>query len=275
MHSFWRSLVMMCHSDASGLNVFTSRMASKKEKGGGLALWLRLAEGVGLDVEEVRSFRGVLPGVRMACDHYVELVHAMSLLEAVALSLTELFAADLMSKRVAVWEEHDPWVNQKALAYFRTRVSRASLDCKEALEFVLSHATTYDLQERCVKALIAKTQILWHILDCLSFAYIDQGLEAQDQHLMTPESKPRLAPKVRLRLDQKTHRLLLLFPERGILLNPTAAEIIKRCKGKVTVTTMVDHLMQTYDGQPREVIETETLNLLQQFHTRGLIRVET
>ena len=155
----------------------------KQEGEGGRALWLRLAEGVGLDVEEVRSFRGVLPGVRMACDHYVELVHAMSLLEAVALSLTELFAADLMSKRIAVWEEHYPWVDQKALAYFRARVSRASLDCKEALEFVLSHATTYDLQERCVKALIVKTQILWHILDCLSFAYIDQGLEAQDQIL--------------------------------------------------------------------------------------------
>ena len=152
----------------------------KQEGEGGLALWLRLAEGVGLDVEQVKSFRGVLPGVRMVCDHYVELVHAMSLLEAVALSLTELFAADLMSKRIAVWEEHYPWVDQNALAYFRTRVSRASLDCKEALEFVLTHATTYDLQERCVKALIAKTQILWHILDCLSLAYIDHGMEAQD-----------------------------------------------------------------------------------------------
>ena len=91
---------------------------------------------------------------------------------------------------------------------------------------------------------------------------------------MTPESKPRLAPKVRLRFDQKTHRFLLLFPERGILLNPTAAEIIKRCTGKETVTTIIGHLMQTYDGSSRQVIETESLHLLQQFHTSGLIRVE-
>ena len=35
---------------------------------GGLELWLRLAEGVGLDREEVRSCRSVLPGVRFACD---------------------------------------------------------------------------------------------------------------------------------------------------------------------------------------------------------------
>lgn len=66
----------------------------------------------------------------------------------------------------------------------------------------------------------------------------------------------------------------MLFPERGILLNPVAGEIIKRCDGKSTVTTIVDHLMQTYDGQPRQIIETETLNLLDQFYARGLIRVE-
>ena len=155
----------------------------KQEGEGGLNLWLRLAEGVGLNVEEVKSCQGVLSGVRMACDHYVELVREMSLLEAVALSLTELFAPDLLSKRIAVWEEHYPWVDQKSLMYFRTRISRASLDCKEALAFVLTHATTYDLQERCVKALIAKTQILWHLLDCLSLAYIHQELPARGYSL--------------------------------------------------------------------------------------------
>jgi pyrroloquinoline-quinone synthase len=35
---------------------------------GGLALWLRLAEAVGLDREQVASCRRVLPGVRFACD---------------------------------------------------------------------------------------------------------------------------------------------------------------------------------------------------------------
>ncbi len=65
---------------------------------GGLALWLRLAEGVGLDLEEVASFRSVLPGVRFACDAYVQLVQRVSLVEAVASSLTESFAPDLMSR---------------------------------------------------------------------------------------------------------------------------------------------------------------------------------
>src|SRR5215475_9911949 len=46
----------------------------EREGEGGLELWLRLADGVGLDREEVRGCRGVLAGVRFACDAYVELV---------------------------------------------------------------------------------------------------------------------------------------------------------------------------------------------------------
>ncbi len=142
---------------------------------GGLALWLRLAEGVGLDREEVASCRSVLPGVRFACDAYVELVRSRSLVEAVASSLTEFFAPDLMSKRILAWEKHYPWVSPEMLAYFRGRVSRARRDSEEAIEIVVRHATTYELQERCVAALIRKTEILWQLLDCVYAAYIEPG----------------------------------------------------------------------------------------------------
>ena len=138
---------------------------------GGLALWLRLAEGVGLDPAEVADLRGVLPGVRFACDGYVQLVRDSSLLEAVASSLTEFFAPDLMSRRIAAWEAHYPWVRPDVLAYFRTRVSRARADSAEAIAYVLEHARTRADQERCVRALIKKTEILWHLLDCVAQAY--------------------------------------------------------------------------------------------------------
>ena len=137
---------------------------------GGLELWLRLAEGVGLDREEVASFAKVLPGVRFACDSYVRLVERVSLVEAVASSLTESFAPDLMSRRIAAWEQHYPWVRADVLEYFRTRVTRARRDGEQAMEFVCRNATTYQMQERCVAALVAKTEILWHILDCLQNA---------------------------------------------------------------------------------------------------------
>ena len=142
---------------------------------GGLAQWLRLAEGVGLDRDEVASCRSVLPGVRFACDAYVEVVRSRSLVEAVASSLTEFFAPDLMSKRILAWEKHYAWVSPEMLAYFRGRVPRARRDSAEAIEFVLQHATGYAMQERCVAALIRKTEILWQLLDCVYAAYIEPG----------------------------------------------------------------------------------------------------
>ena len=141
-----------------------------KDGEGGLAEWLLLARAVGLDEGEVRSLRRVLPAVRYACDSYVELVRERSLVEAVASSLTEHFAPDIMRARVAAWEQHYPWVDQAALAYFRSRVPRATRDAEEALAFVVEHATTPMLQEACVRALIDKCHILWSMLDAVAEA---------------------------------------------------------------------------------------------------------
>jgi pyrroloquinoline-quinone synthase len=146
-----------------------------REGEGGLELWLRLADGVGLDREEVKRCAGVLPGVRFACDAYVELVRERSLVEAVASSLTEFFAPDLLAQRVAAWEKHYPWVKAETLEYFRSRVPRARRDSEEAIDFVVANAHSYEMQERCVAALVKKTEILWHLLDCVQAAAIDQG----------------------------------------------------------------------------------------------------
>jgi pyrroloquinoline-quinone synthase len=137
---------------------------------GGLVLWQRLGAAVGIETDELTSLRHVLPGVRFACDAYVSFVREASLVEAVASSLTELFAPDLMSRRIAAWEEHYPWVGQEALSYFRSRVTRARRDGQEGLAFVVEHASTRQLQQRCVAALIKKTEILWHLLDCVEMA---------------------------------------------------------------------------------------------------------
>jgi pyrroloquinoline-quinone synthase len=142
---------------------------------GGLALWLRLAEAVGLDREEVASCRAVLPGVRFACDSYVTLCRESPLVVAVASSLTEMFAPDLMSARIAAWETHYPWVGQEALAYFRGRVPRARRDGEEGLAYVVANATSRALQEACVAALVRKTEILWHLVDCVYVATVGAG----------------------------------------------------------------------------------------------------
>jgi pyrroloquinoline-quinone synthase len=138
---------------------------------GGIEQWLTLAEGVGLDRDEVAGLTRVLAPVRFACDAYVQLVRERSLVEAVASSLTELFAPDIMSVRLAAWQVHYPWIDPGVQEYFRTRVTRARIDSTEAIEFVLAHATTRELRERCIGAFVTKCDILWALLDAVAAAY--------------------------------------------------------------------------------------------------------
>ena len=137
---------------------------------GGLVRWQRLGEAVGLERAQLVAGHGVLPGVRFACDAYVHFVRDASLVEAVASSLTEFFAPDLMVKRIAAWETHYPWVERTGLDYFRSRVTQGRRDSEQAIAFVLEHARTAELQQRCVAALVRKTEILWHLLDTVQTA---------------------------------------------------------------------------------------------------------
>jgi pyrroloquinoline-quinone synthase len=113
--------------------------------------------------------------VRFACDAYVHFVRDASLVEAVASSLTEFFAPDLMVKRIAAWEKHYPWVDRGGLDYFRNRVTQGRRDSEQAIAFVVEHARTAELQDRCVAALVRKTEILWHLLDCVQSASAGPG----------------------------------------------------------------------------------------------------
>jgi len=137
---------------------------------GGLVRWQRLGDAVGLDRGPLIACGNILPGVRFACDAYVQFVRDASLVEAVASSLTEFFAPDLMIKRIAAWEQHYPWVDRAGLDYFRSRVTQGRRDSEQAIAFVIANATNLELQQRCVAALVRKTEILWHLLDTVQNA---------------------------------------------------------------------------------------------------------
>ena len=89
---------------------------------------------------------------------------------------------------------------------------------------------------------------------------------------ITSESRPTLAAKARLRWDRQTSRYLLLYPERGLILNPTAADVVQLCTGEHTVGAIVDRLAAKYAPQPREDVAREILAFLAQMAERGLIR---
>jgi len=141
---------------------------------GGIERWLHLAEAAGLNVQLVISCHQVLPGVRFAVDAYLELVRSRTLVEAVASSLTELFAPDLMALRIDALKRHYPWL-EGGLEYFSKRLTQAPADSENAFRYVADHAQTYAEQELAIGALRRKCEILWAQLDAIYFAYVEPG----------------------------------------------------------------------------------------------------
>jgi pyrroloquinoline-quinone synthase len=143
---------------------------------GGVARWLRLAEGVGLDPAYVASTEGLLPGTRHAVDAYVNFVRDRSILEAIASSLTELFSPTIIAERVSGMLANYDFVTRETLAYFTPRLSQAPQDCAFALAYVKEHARTPEEQESVLDALRFKCGVLWAQLDALHFAYVAPGI---------------------------------------------------------------------------------------------------
>jgi pyrroloquinoline-quinone synthase len=138
---------------------------------GGIEAWLRLAEATGLSRAETLDGRHVLPGVRFAVEAYVNLARTRPWPIAVAASLTELFAPDLMRVRLAAFREHYTWVPSWGLDYFERRLTQARVDSGEALELTLEYCKTAELQREAVAALEQKCAILWAMLDAMMLAY--------------------------------------------------------------------------------------------------------
>lgn len=141
---------------------------------GGIEAWLHLGEAVGLTRDEVQDERHVVPGVRFAVDAYVNFSRTRPWVEAVASSLTELFAPDLMAERLAAFERHYPWIDPQGLAYFRARLTQAPRDSEHALQVVLEHCRTPDEQAAAVAALSFKCDVLWSMLDAIDRTYADR-----------------------------------------------------------------------------------------------------
>jgi pyrroloquinoline-quinone synthase len=141
-----------------------------REGTGGIEAWLRLCAAVGATRDETVSEKLVLPGVRFAVDAYLTLARTRPWIEAVASSLTELFAPALMGKRLAAFETHYDWVEPEGLAYFRSRLTQAQSDSDYALPLVVERALTREAQEGCIEALERKCDILWVQLEAIEAA---------------------------------------------------------------------------------------------------------
>lgn len=141
---------------------------------GGIEAWLRLAEAVGLEREEVIDLRHVLPGVRFAVDAYVSFARTAPWDEAAASSLTELFAPSLHRKRLESWPTLYPWIDAEGYDYFRRRLDEARRDVDHGLQLTLDRFRTRARQDRAIEILRFKLDILWTLLDAMWMAYVEK-----------------------------------------------------------------------------------------------------
>jgi pyrroloquinoline-quinone synthase len=140
---------------------------------GGIEMWIKLGEALGVPREEMEDERHVLPGVRFATEAYVTFCKTKPWIEAVASSLTELFAPDLMRKRIAAFPAHYPWVNATALDYFKSRLVQAPRDSQQGLHLVMTRCLTVETQRKAFEALAFKLELLWLMIDTIHHAYGD------------------------------------------------------------------------------------------------------
>ncbi len=142
---------------------------------GGVARWLALTDGLGIDRETVVSGREALATTRFAVEAYIHFVREKPLLDAIASSLTELFSPQIIGERVSGMLAHYEYVTPAILAYFSRRPPQAARDSDYALAYVREHATTAATQRACLAALSFKCDVLWSMLDALYFAYVAPG----------------------------------------------------------------------------------------------------
>ena len=143
---------------------------------GGIERWLVLTDALGLERAYVTSMQGALPATRFATEAYVHFVTQQPLLDAIASSLTELFAPKIHQERISGMLENYDFIGERAMQYFRRRLDQANRDADFALGFVKRHATTPAQQAACVAAVRFKCNVLWAQLDALHHAYVVPGL---------------------------------------------------------------------------------------------------
>jgi pyrroloquinoline-quinone synthase len=172
------ALLSRC-DDADLRRAWRSRLADHdgdETREGGIARWLRMTDALGLDRTLVQSMEAALPATRFAVEAYVRFVRERTLLEAVASSLTELFAPKIIAERVEGMLASYGFVDRAALAYFEPRKTEAPKDSAFALAYCQQHADTPEKQAAVLGALKFKCGVLWAMLDALHMAYVEPGI---------------------------------------------------------------------------------------------------
>lgn len=88
--------------------------------------------------------------------------------------------------------------------------------------------------------------------------------------VLTESSVPRMPRHVKLRFDETRSAWVLLAPERVLLPDEIAVEVLKRCDGAASLGVIIDDLARSYSAE-RAVVAQDVTALLQDLADKGML----
>jgi pyrroloquinoline quinone biosynthesis protein D len=89
--------------------------------------------------------------------------------------------------------------------------------------------------------------------------------------IVGPDSIPRLAPHMKLRLDKARDSWTIQAPERSFMLDPIAHQVVSRCDGIATVGGVIEDLCRSFPDAPADVIEADVIKMIQDLADKGVL----
>jgi pyrroloquinoline quinone biosynthesis protein D len=92
----------------------------------------------------------------------------------------------------------------------------------------------------------------------------------KERLIIADSSVPHLVAHARLQFDKHRDQWVVQAPERLLVLDAIAHEILQRCDGAATVATIVEDLAAKFNA-PRDVIARDVNALLQDLADKGVM----
>ncbi|WP_165475045.1 pyrroloquinoline-quinone synthase PqqC [Legionella yabuuchiae] len=236
---------------------------------GGIERWLYLTTALNLPRDYVQSCTGLLPATRFAVNSYIHFVKNASILSAIASSLTEMSARQLIEVRMKGMITHYDFIDEQTLSYFSERLKQNDGKSTVAMNYIMKHAKTVEQVEAVLHAVQFKCDVLWSQSDALYAAYVEPGLipPGAFDPLVQPNSKFQLPSGIVLEVPFKR----LQGPERSFELSDTAFIFVKALDGKRSLSDILSDLYHHYPNQKKR-IQQDVFSLCQTLLNQGFIR---
>ena len=89
--------------------------------------------------------------------------------------------------------------------------------------------------------------------------------------ILDRSARYRLARKARVRWDTRNQKDMLLYPERGLLLNDVGSRIVSLCDGTRDFAGVVRELSAAFPGVATDVLERDAETFVEKLLARGLL----